>query len=86
MATLKDPKSGRVLTLEADQPGVQFYAGIFLDGTITGKGVTYKQYDALCLETHKFVNAINVPAWKDQVILKPGQTYKQKMVHRFTTE
>jgi aldose 1-epimerase len=86
VATLKDPKSGRVLTLEADQPGVQFYAGIFLDGTITGKGVKYNQYDALCLETHKFVNAINVPAWKDQVILKPGQTYKQKMVHRFTTE
>lgn len=86
VATLKDPKSGRVLTLEADQPGVQFYAGIFLDGTITGKGVTYNQYDALCLETHKFVNAINVPAWKDQVILKPDQTYKQKMVHRFTTE
>jgi aldose 1-epimerase len=86
VATLKDPKSGRVLTLEADQQGVQFYAGIFLDGTITGKGVKYNQYDGLCLETHAFVNAIDVPAWKDSVILKPGQTYKQAMVHRFTTE
>jgi aldose 1-epimerase len=86
VATLKDPKSGRVLTLEADQPGVQFYAGIFLDGTITGKGVKYNQYDGLCLETHAPVNAINVPAWKDSVILKPGQAYKQAMVHRFTTE
>lgn len=86
VAKLKDPKSGRVLTLEADQQGVQFYAGIFLDGTIKGKGVTYNQYDGLCLETHAFVNAIDVPAWKDSVILKPGQTYKQAMVHRFTTE
>jgi aldose 1-epimerase len=86
VATLKDPKSGRVLTLEADQIGVQFYAGIFLDGTITGKGVKYNQYDGLCLETHAFVNAINVPAWKDSVILKPGQTYKQHMNHKFSTE
>jgi aldose 1-epimerase len=86
VATVKDPKSGRVLTVEADQIGVQFYAGIFLDGTITGKGAKYEQYDALCLETHAWVNAINVPAWKDSVILKPGQTYKQHMVHKFTTE
>ncbi len=86
VATVKDPKSGRVLTVEADQIGVQFYAGIFLDGTITGKGAKYEQYDALCLETHAWVNAINVPAWKDSIILKPGQTYKQHMVHKFTTE
>jgi aldose 1-epimerase len=86
VATVKEPKSGRVMTVEADQIGVQFYAGIFLDGTITGKGVTYNQYDALCLETHAWVNAINVPAWKDSVILKPGQTYQQHMTHRFTTE
>jgi aldose 1-epimerase len=86
VAVLKDPKSGRVLTLEADQPGVQFYAGIFLDGTITGKGVKYNQYDAVCLETHAFVNAINVPAWKDTVTLKPGQTYTQHMNHKFSAE
>ena len=86
VATLKDPKSGRVMTVEADQIGVQFYAGIFLDGSITGKGVKYNQYDGLCIETHAWVNAINVPAWKDAVILKPGQTYKQHMVHRFSVE
>lgn len=86
VATLKDPKSGRVLTLEADQVGVQFYAGIFLDGTITGKGVKYEQYDALCLETHAWVNGINVPAWKDAVVLKPGQKYQQHMVHKLATE
>jgi len=86
VATLKEPKSGRVLTLEADQPGVQFYAGIFLDGTIKGKGATYKQYNAFCLETQKFPNAINVPAWQDQVVLKPGQTYRHVMIHRFSAE
>jgi len=86
VAWVKEPKSGRVMTLDADQPGVQFYAGIFLDGTITGKGHTYKQYDAFCLETQKFPNSINVPAWKNEVILKPGQTYHHHMVHRFTTE
>ncbi|HKY37716.1 MAG TPA: hypothetical protein VJN18_17660 [Polyangiaceae bacterium] len=40
----------------------------------------------MCLETQKYPNAINVPAWKDQVILKPGQTYKHVMVHRFSVE
>jgi len=86
VATLKEPKSGRVLTLEADQPGVQFYTGNWLNGTSTGKGVSYHQYDALCLETQALPNAIDVPAWRDQVILKPGQTYQHHMVHRFTTE
>jgi len=87
VARLRDPKTGRVLTLEADQPGVQFYAGIFLDGTVKGKGgAVYNQYGALCLETQKFPNSINVPAWQNEVILKPGQTYSHTMVHRFTAE
>jgi aldose 1-epimerase len=86
VARVRDPKSGRVMTLEGNQPGVQFYAGIFLDGTITGKGHVYKQYDAFCLETQKFPNSINVPAWKNEVILKPGQLYKHVMVYRFTAE
>lgn len=85
-AKVKDPKSGRVLTLDADQPGIQFYSGKFLDGSNKGKGSTYQQYDGFCLETQKFPNAINVPAWKDQVLLKPGQTYKHVMVHRFSVE
>jgi aldose 1-epimerase len=84
VARLEDPKSGRVMTVEANQPGVQFYSGIFLDGTTSGKGRKHPQYGALCLETQKFPNAINVPAWRDQVILKPGQTYRHKMVLKFT--
>jgi aldose 1-epimerase len=86
VARLKEPKSGRVLTLEADQPGVQFYSGNFLDGTLTGKGASYPQYAGLCLETQKFPNSINVPAWASEVILEPGQVYTHTMIHRFTTE
>ncbi len=85
VARLEDPKSGRVMTVDADQSGVQFYAGIFMDGTTKGKGRTHAQYSALCIETQQFPNAINVPAWKDQVILKPGQTYTHNMIHKFTT-
>jgi aldose 1-epimerase len=87
VARLADPKSGRVMTVEADQPGVQFYSGNFLDGTAKGKaGHAYSQYSGLCLETQKFPNAINVPAWRTQVILRPGQTYRHTMILRFTAE
>ena len=86
VARVRDPKSGRVLTLEGNQPGVQFYSGNFLNGTLHGKGVTYAQYTGLCLETQKFPNAINVPAWRKQVILEPGQTYRHVMVYRFDVE
>jgi aldose 1-epimerase len=86
VARVKDPKSGRVMTLSANQPGVQFYTGNFLNGSVTGKGATYVQHAALCLESQKFPNAINVPAWQDQVILRPGQTYRHIMVHKFSTE
>ena len=87
VARVKDPKTGRVLTIEADQPGIQFYTGNYLDGSIKGKGgAVYNQYSGLCLEPQKFPNSINVPAWKNEVILKPGQRYAQTAVFRFTTE
>ncbi|HVV17698.1 MAG TPA: aldose epimerase family protein [Polyangia bacterium] len=87
VARLVDPNTGRVLTIEADQPGVQFYSGNYLDGSVRGKGGKhYAQHSGLCLETQAFPNAINVPAWRDQVILPPGKPYQQLMVHRFTTQ
>ncbi|HVY38276.1 MAG TPA: aldose epimerase family protein [Polyangia bacterium] len=86
VARLKDPSSGRVLTISADQPGLQFYSGNFLDGKTSGKGVRHAQYAGLCLESQKFPNAVNVPAWRDQVVLRPGQTYRHTMVHKFTAE
>ena len=76
-----------MLTIEANQPGVQFYCGKYLDGSLVGKaGLRYQQYGGLCLETQAFPNAINVPAWRDQVILAPGQAYEHRMVHRFSTD
>ena len=87
VARLHDPASGRTLTLEADQPGVQFYTGNFLDGKAVGKGgAVYGQYSGLCLETQKFPNSINVPEWRDEVILAPGETYRHTMIHRFSAE
>jgi len=84
VARLKDPKSGRVMTLEANQPGVQFYSGNFLDGKAKGKGATFAKHAGLCLETQKFPNAINVPGWREQVVLQPDQAYEHTMIHRFT--
>lgn len=86
VARLEDPKSGRVMELSANQAGVQLYTGNFMDGTASGRGVTHKQYSALCLETQMFPNAIDVPAWKERVILKPGQTYHHVMVHKFSAQ
>jgi len=86
VARLKDPRSGRVMELTADQPGVQFYSGNFLDGSLTGKGASFGKRSGLCLETQAFPNAINVPAWANQVILPAGGEYEHHMVHRFFTE
>jgi aldose 1-epimerase len=86
VARVKDPKSGRVLTLEADQPAVQFYSGKFLDGKLTGKGANYPQYAGFCLETQKSPNSVNVPAWREEVLLRPGAVYKHWMLHRFSAE
>jgi aldose 1-epimerase len=86
VAKVRDPKSGRVMTLEANQPGVQFYSGNFLNGTLHGKGTSYAQYTGFCLETQKFPDAVNVPAWQSQVILGPGKTYRHVMIHRFGVE
>jgi aldose 1-epimerase len=86
VARVKDPKSGRVMTLEANQPGVQFYTGNYLNGQTGKGGATYSRHGAFCLETQKFPNAIGVPAWQKQVVLEPGQTYRHTMVLRFTTE
>jgi aldose 1-epimerase len=85
-ACVRDPKSGRVLTLESDQPGLQFYCGSFLDGSEQGKGARYERYAGFCLESQKFPYAINVPTWKNQVILRAGEIYRHRMVYRFSVE
>jgi aldose 1-epimerase len=83
-ARVEDPLSGRVLELLTDQPGVQFYSGNFLDGTVTGKyGRVHRQYDALCLEPQRFPDTPNRPDFPS-ARLDPGQTYRHTSVYRFS--
>ena len=85
VARVEDPASGRVLELLSDQPGLQFYSGNFLDGTVVGKaGKLYRQGDAFVLEPQKFPDTPNRPAF-GSVRLDPGQTYVNRIVFRFTT-
>jgi aldose 1-epimerase len=86
VARLVEPRSGRVLTLRANQPGVQFYSGVFLDGSTRGKGRVHTLSSGLCLEPQAFPNAINVPGWRDQVILEPGRIYRHEAAFGFSTE
>ena len=86
VAHVREPKSGRTLVVESDQPGVQFYCGSFLDGRDRGKGARYERYAGFCLETQKYPYAINVPTWRNQVILRPGATYRHRMAYRFAVE
>jgi aldose 1-epimerase len=86
VARVEDPKSGRVMTLEANQPGAQLYTSNYMDGSTQGKGRKHTQHAAFCIETQKFPNSINVPAWKNDVVLRPGQAYKHTMIVKFATE
>jgi aldose 1-epimerase len=85
-AILHDPKSGRTMEIWSNQPGIQFYTGNFLDGIPGKNGAVYQKNGALCLETQAFPDSINKqgkPGWPN-VVLKPGETYRHNMVHRFT--
>ncbi|HEX6047320.1 MAG TPA: aldose epimerase family protein [Pyrinomonadaceae bacterium] len=86
VARLREPKSRRVMEVLTTQPGMQFYSGNFLDGSIVGKGgVAYQKYAALCLETQHFPDAPNHPNFPSTV-LRPGETYEHVTVYKFTTE
>ncbi len=84
-ARVYDPKSGRVMEMETTEPGVQFYTGNFLDGKLKGKGgVAYPQHGGFCLEAQHFPDSVhheNFPS----IILRPGETYRQTTVYRFST-
>ncbi len=81
-ARVRDPQSGRVLEVHTTEPGVQLYTGNFLDASITGKhGVAYPQHSGFCLETQHLPDSVNQPNFPS-VILRPGQTYKQKTLFR----
>ncbi|MGW5195892.1 aldose epimerase family protein [Streptomyces spiralis] len=83
VVTLRDPESGRTLKISTDQPGVQFYSGNFLDGTLVGpSGHTYRQGDGLALETQHFPDSPNHADFPSTV-LRPGQTYRSTTIHSF---
>jgi aldose 1-epimerase len=84
-ARLEDPKSGRVLQVLSNQPGVQLYTGNFLDGTAVGKsGKVYRQSDGIAMEPQVFPDTPNQPAF-GSARLNPGQTYRNVIVYQFST-
>ncbi len=84
-ARVVEPTTGRTLTVSTTEPGVQFYTGNFLDGTLTGKsGRVYGRRAGLCLETQHYPDSPNQPAFPSTV-LRPGQTYRSKTVFAFGT-
>ena len=82
-ARVFEPTSGRSLEILTTEPGVQFYSGNFLDGSITGKGGTvYGHRTGFCLETQHFPDSPNQPGFPS-TLLRPGQEYRSRTVHRF---
>lgn len=83
VAEVFDPSTGRVLTVSTTEPGVQFYTGNFLDGSIVGKGGhKVEKRHAFCLETQHFPDSPNRPSFPSTV-LRPGGTYKSSTVFQF---
>ena len=85
-ARVHEPESGRVMEVYTTEPGVQFYSGNFLDGTLTGKnGHVYKLRYGFCLETQHFPDSPNQPSFPS-TILQPGKTYTTRTMYKFSVE
>jgi aldose 1-epimerase len=85
-ARVEETSSGRVMEVYTDQPGIQFYTGNFLDGTVKGKGGKLaKLHDALCLETQHFPDSPNKPSFPTTT-LKPGGKYETTTEFRFSVK
>jgi len=84
VARVYEPTTGRVMEVSSTEPGVQFYTGNFLDGSLTGKkGVAYPKYGGLALETQHFPDSIHHPNFPSSVI-KAGTTYTSTTIYRFS--
>ena len=82
-ARVHDPESGRVLEVWTTEPGMQFYSGNFLNGTLKGKGGwVYQKRNGFCMEPQHFPDSPNQPKFPS-VVLKPGQTFKSTIIYRF---
>lgn len=85
-ARVREPGSGRIMEVYTTEPGMQFYSGNFLDGTITGKnGKVYGHRYGFCLETQHFPDSPNQPGFPS-IILRPGERYTQRTEYRFLTD
>jgi len=85
-ARVVDPASGRVLEVETTEPGLQFYSGNFLDGTITGKGgAVYEHRSGFCLESQHFPDSPNQSDFSP-TILRPGEQYASRTIYRFAVD
>lgn len=86
MARVTDPKSGRVMEVWSDQPGLQFYSGNFLDGTIIGKdGKIYSRHSGFAMEPQDYPDAPNHPNFPS-CVLRPGQTYRNTIEYKFSVQ
>ncbi len=84
-AKVEDPSSGRVLEVHTDQPGIQFYTGNFLDGSVSGIGGPFTHRSALCLETQHYPDSPNEPSFPTTV-LRAGQRFHSVTIFKFSTE
>jgi len=85
VATIYEPKSGRVMEIRTTEPGVQFYSSNFLDGQQQRGGKKFTRHFGFCLETQHFPDSPNQPAFPSTV-LKPGETYTHTTVHTFSVK
>ncbi len=82
-ARVSEPASGRTMEVATTEPGMQFYAGNFLDGTLTGKGGSkYGRRSGFCLETQHYPDTPNQPDFPS-TLLRPGETYSSRTVFKF---
>src|SRR6266487_2256915 len=85
-ARVYEPTSGRVMEISTTEPGLQFYSGNFLDGTLRGKhGVVYRHRYGFAMETQHFPDSPNKPAFPS-TILRPGEQYRSRTIYRFTVQ
>ncbi len=85
-ARVAEPKSGRMMEISTTEPGLQFYSGNFLDGTIVGKGGrVYSKHSGFCLETQHFPDSPNKPDFPS-TILRPGAVYRSLTIHSFSVK
>ena len=84
-ARVIEPASGRVMEVYTTEPGLQFYTGNFLNGTVSGKGVVYTHRSGFCMETQHFPDSPNKTQFPS-VVLRPGETYRSTTLYKFLTQ